>query len=78
MNFCKMHSSGNDFVIVREVETQQDWPSLAKPLCERRTGVGADGILVVLPSAKADLKARVINSDGSEAEICGNGLVCLG
>ncbi len=78
MDFVKMHSSGNDFVIVREEESGQDWASMAKPICERRLGIGADGILVVIPSKKADLKVRVINSDGSEAEICGNGLICLG
>lgn len=78
MDFVKMHSSGNDFVIVREKESRRSWQKLGKLVCDRRFGVGADGVLVVLPSTKADFKVKVINADGSEAEVCGNGLVCLG
>ncbi|MBI2957371.1 MAG: diaminopimelate epimerase [Chloroflexi bacterium] len=78
MDFVKMHSSGNDFVIVREDESRRVWGKLSKVICDRRFGVGADGVLIVLPSNKADFRVRVINSDGSEAEICGNGLICLG
>ncbi|MBI2853768.1 MAG: diaminopimelate epimerase [Chloroflexi bacterium] len=78
MDFTKMQASGNDFVIVRETDAKRDWTELAQRMCHRRFGIGADGVLVVLPSRKADFRVRVINSDGSEAEICGNGLISLG
>ena len=78
VEFTKMHSSGNDFVVVREEDSRHSWAKLAKSMCDRRFGVGADGVLVVQPSSKADFKVRVINSDGSEAEVCGNGLICMG
>ena len=54
-----------------------DWPSLAKAMCDRHFGIGADGLLMVLPSRIAELGMSIFNSDGSEAEICGNGLICL-
>ncbi|MEW6033462.1 MAG: diaminopimelate epimerase [Chloroflexota bacterium] len=78
MEFTKMQASGNDFVIIRSSDSRRNWARLAPLLCHRRLGVGADGVLVVSPSRKADLKVRVMNPDGSEAEICGNGLICLG
>jgi diaminopimelate epimerase len=56
---------------------KKNFGSLAKKLCDRHIGIGADGILVVLPSKKADVKMRIINSDGSEAKMCGNGIRCL-
>lgn len=78
MDFVKMHSCGNDFVVVPDDGTRRNWVKLGKSMCDRRFGIGADGVLLVLSSNKADLKVRVINSDGSEAEVCGNGLICLG
>ena len=53
------------------------YQSLAVELCDRHFGVGADGLLLVLPSAQADIRMRIINSDGSEAEMCGNGIRCF-
>jgi diaminopimelate epimerase len=79
MKFLKAHSLGNDFIILNDpaLTTKKNFNELAKKLCHRHTGIGADGILVVLPSRKADIKMRIINSDGSEADMCGNGIRCF-
>ncbi len=77
MNFTKMQSVGNDFVVVEASGRQRDWPQIAKAICQRHLGVGGDGLLLLLPSSVADFGMRVLNSDGSEAEACGNGLRCL-
>ncbi|HON10966.1 MAG TPA: diaminopimelate epimerase [Chitinispirillaceae bacterium] len=79
MNFLKMQGLGNDFILTHEVSagTVQSVARQAVKLCDRRRGIGADGIIFVLPSQKADLKMRIINSDGSEAEMCGNGIRCF-
>ena len=77
MNFVKIQATGNDFVLIdaRRMK-QRNWSALSKAICERHFGVGADGVLLVLPSAKADFFMRMYNPDGSEAEACGNGLRC--
>ncbi len=77
MEFTKMHGLGNDFIIFEDDGSPRDWGSLAIKLCARRIGVGADGILLVLPSKSADIRMRIINADGSEAEMCGNGIRCF-
>ncbi len=77
MRFTKLQGSGNDFVLVEAEEAQRDWSKLAIAMCDRHFGVGADGLLLVLPSEVADLKMRVFDPDGSEAGACGNGLRCL-
>ncbi len=75
MKFTKVHGLGNDFVLIDAIRApQRDYNALAKPLCHRQTGIGADGLLIVLPSEQADIRMRIINSDGSEAEMCGNGI----
>jgi len=77
MNFTKLQATGNDFVLIDVRHTvKRDWSALAKAMCHRRFGVGADGILLILPSKKADFFMRMFNPDGSEAEACGNGLRC--
>jgi diaminopimelate epimerase len=77
MRFTKMHGLGNDFLVVDDRNTAAvDWAALARRVCLRRTGVGADGILVIQPSSTADLRMRLFNADGSEAEMCGNGVRC--
>jgi diaminopimelate epimerase len=76
MKFAKWQGTGNDFVLI-EVKEERDWARLACALCDRHFGVGADGILLVLPSDRADLRMRIFNSDGSEAEMCGNGIRCF-
>jgi diaminopimelate epimerase len=77
MNFIKMQATGNDFILIDSLKTRQcDWSALAKEMCHRHFGIGADGILLISPSKKADLYMRMFNPDGSEAEACGNGLRC--
>jgi diaminopimelate epimerase len=78
MRFTKMHGVGNDFIIFDPGEVEgEDLPQLARRVCDRHFGVGADGILVPTPSEVADLRMLYLNSDGSVAEMCGNGIRCL-
>jgi diaminopimelate epimerase len=73
-----MHGVGNDFLIFDPGEVEGvDLPELARRACERHLGVGADGILVPIPSKEADLRMVYLNSDGSASEMCGNGIRCL-
>jgi diaminopimelate epimerase len=76
MRFVKMHGAGNDFLIV-EGQEDRDWGRLAPAMCDRHRGVGADGVFLLLPSSRADIRMRLFNADGSEAEVSGNGLRCL-
>ncbi|MBT3320125.1 MAG: diaminopimelate epimerase [Clostridia bacterium] len=76
MKFSKMHGLGNDFLIFEE-DGKTDWHTIAKKVCARRVGVGADGIMVVASSDVADIRMIIINADGSEAEMCGNGIRCF-
>ncbi|MDX9723847.1 MAG: diaminopimelate epimerase [Myxococcota bacterium] len=75
--FVKYHGLGNDFVIARGQAPLE--PALVQAICERRLGVGADGVLLSLPTGRADCAARmlVLNADGSRAQMCGNGLRCF-
>ena len=78
--FVKMHGCANDYVVV-DGAPPRDPAALARASCDRRTGVGADGLLLVLPpssAGRADARMRMFNPDGSESEMCGNGLRCLG
>ncbi|RJP66355.1 MAG: diaminopimelate epimerase [Candidatus Abyssobacteria bacterium SURF_17] len=78
MKFTKMHGLGNDFVVVDGFsERVEDAQQLTVTICDRRTGVGADGLIIIMPSDKADFRMHYINSDGSIAEMCGNGIRCL-
>ncbi|SMB94549.1 diaminopimelate epimerase [Thermanaeromonas toyohensis ToBE] len=79
LRFTKMHGLGNDFVLVNgfRERIERDMAELARRLCDRRFGVGSDGLIFLLPSQVADLKMRMFNPDGSEAEMCGNGIRCL-
>jgi diaminopimelate epimerase len=78
MNFTKMHGLGNDFIIVTgELNLPDQASQLAIKLCDRFFGIGADGLVYILPSEKADFMMRIINSDGSEAEQCGNAIRCV-
>jgi len=79
ISVTKCHGTGNDFVLLDDrAGNGYEYPRLARTLCERRFGIGADGLLVLLPArAKADLALRIFNADGSEAETCGNGLRCV-
>ncbi len=77
MRFVKMHGTGNDFVLVEAKGDERDWPRLAVAVCDRHFGIGADGLLLILPSDRAAVRMRVLNPDGSEPEMCGNGIRCL-
>jgi len=72
-----MHGLGNDFLIFEDDGIGTDWNAVAADVCRRRLSVGGDGIMVVLPSEQADIRMRIINADGSEAEMCGNGIRCF-
>jgi diaminopimelate epimerase len=74
--FDKYEGLGNDFVVVEAAHEDEVSADLARALCDRRRGVGGDGVLLLLPGAGADVRMRVINSDGSVPEMCGNGLRC--
>jgi diaminopimelate epimerase len=77
MKFTKMHGLGNDFIFFENPDnTEIDYSRMAIQLCHRQLGIGADGIIAVLPSEVADLRMRIINSDGSEANMCGNAIRC--
>jgi diaminopimelate epimerase len=74
----KMNGTHNEFVVVDARETPLDDPvGFAKEICDPARGLGADGLLIALRSSTADVRMRVINADGSEAEMCGNGIRCL-
>lgn len=77
MNFTKMQATGNDFILLDTMNMEQDWAKLAQSMCHRHLGVGADGLILIMTSNIANLKMRILNPDGSEAEICGNGLRCF-
>ncbi|WKL02910.1 diaminopimelate epimerase [Paenibacillus amylolyticus] len=78
MEFTKMHGLGNDFIVVfGEKELPADAAELAVKWCNRFFGIGADGLVYILPSEKADFQMRIMNSDGSEAEQCGNAIRCV-
>ena len=77
MNFTKMQGAGNDFILVEASDMAQDWSQMTIAMCDRHFGIGGDGLLLVLPSNKADVQMREFNADGSEAEACGNGLRCV-
>ena len=79
-NFVKMHGAGNDFIFVNGFETTLDDPSsLACRVTDRHFGIGADGLILVLPPSvkDADVRMQVFNTDGSEAEMCGNAVRCM-
>jgi len=77
-SFSKWHGLGNDFVIVNGFQEKiENFPAMAIEVCDRHTGIGADGLVVVLPSSIADFEMRIFNSDGSEAEMCGNVTRCM-
>lgn len=75
INFTKMVASGNDFVIL-DRKPRRPLASFVKSICERKFGVGADGLLLLEKSSQADIAMRVFNADGSEAQMCGNGARC--
>ena len=77
MKFVKMQGTGNDFLFVEAEAESHDWAALSRAICDRHYGVGADGLILVRPSPRADVAMRLFNVDGSEAEVSGNGVRCL-
>ena len=78
MRFTKMHGIGNDYVYVDGFqETVADPAALAVRIADRHTGVGGDGLILILPSEVADVRMRMFNADGSESQMCGNGVRCV-
>jgi len=78
MKFTKMHGAGNDYVYVNCFEEQVVNPAeVAIKVSNRNFGIGSDGLILIMPSDKADVRMRMFNSDGSESEMCGNGIRCV-
>jgi len=81
LEFIKMEGLGNDFIILDDrdgrIEQHKNYPVLAERLCSRHFGIGADGIILILESMDHDIKFRIYNSDGSQAQMCGNGMRCF-
>lgn len=77
MKFAKLQAAGNDFIFVDANEPERNWARLATAMCHRRFGIGADGLVLVSKWGLADFRMRIFNSDGTEAEVCGNGLRCF-
>src|SRR5437763_5231579 len=78
MKFTKMHGIGNDYIYVNSFEEQIDNPAeVARAVSDRHFGIGSDGLILILPSTKADVRMRMFNADGSEGEMCGNGVRCV-
>ncbi|HHV62073.1 MAG TPA: diaminopimelate epimerase [Firmicutes bacterium] len=88
--FTKMHGLGNDFIVICTLEardqgilrnletmTTESLEAFSREVCDRHFGVGADGLVLILPSARADFRMRIFNSDGSEARMCGNAIRCV-
>ena len=78
MRFTKMHGLGNDYIYINGFDEQIDDPAaVARAVSDRHLGIGADGLILILPSDKADCRMRMFNADGSEAQMCGNGIRCV-
>jgi diaminopimelate epimerase len=79
INFTKMHGIGNDFVVINAMEEKlpEDLNKFSKDIADRHFGIGADQVLIVDKSEIADFKMRLFNNDGSEGEMCGNGIRCI-
>jgi diaminopimelate epimerase len=78
MIFWKYHGIGNDFILLDCLKEKASMdPAFVRKLCDRNFGIGADGILYVLPGEGTDVTMRIMNADGSEAEMCGNGIRCV-
>ncbi len=77
MKFTKMHGAGNDYVYVDARSENRDWNELSRQMSDRHFGVGGDGLILIMDSDVADLKMSMFNADGSEAEMCGNGIRCF-
>ena len=80
MKFWKMHGTGNDYIVIdnrKQKLQEQEIPSFTRQVCKRKFSVGSDGLILLHNSDMADVKMRMFNPDGSEAEMCGNGIRCF-
>src|SRR5436309_504912 len=79
MRFTKMHGIGNDYVYVDcfRDKPPKDAAAVSRVLSDRHTGIGSDGLILICPSERADARMRMFNADGSESEMCGNGIRCV-
>ena len=78
MKFTKMQGAGNDYVYVNCFEEKVENPAeVARKVSNRNFGIGSDGLILIMPSTVADVRMRMFNSDGSESEMCGNGIRCV-
>ncbi|MSQ06486.1 MAG: diaminopimelate epimerase [Dehalococcoidia bacterium] len=77
MKFTKMQGAGNDYVYVDARRLDMDWPQVSRAVSDRHFGVGSDGLILILDSDVAHLRMRMFNADGSEGEMCGNGIRCF-
>ncbi len=79
MKFTKMHGLGNDYIFVYNMHDElQNLAILARKISDRHFGIGSDGLVLIMPSESADIRMRIFNADGSEAEMCGNASRCVG
>ena len=78
LKFTKMHGLGNDYIYMDAINQNiENRSKLAKKLSDRHFGIGSDGLILICKSDKADFKMQMFNSDGTEAEMCGNGIRCV-
>ena len=77
MKFTKMEGAGNDYIYVDARSVELDWPEVSRRISDRHFGVGGDGLILIKDSEIADLKMSMFNADGSEGEMCGNGIRCF-
>ena len=77
ISFTKLQATGNDFILIDARNMKHDWHKLAREMCHRNFGIGSDGLILIRNSKKADFEMRMLNPDGSEAQVCGNGLRCF-
>ncbi len=75
--FTKMEGAGNDYVYIDARDQKQDWPELSRRMSDRHFGVGSDGLILIADSDVADLRMVMFNADGSQGEMCGNGIRCF-
>ena len=77
IEFTKMEGCGNDYIYVDARNMDEDWPALSVAMSDRHFGIGSDGLILIMDSDRAALKMRMFNADGSEGEMCGNGIRCF-
>tara|TARA_Y100000758_G_scaffold301623_1_gene267869 strand:+ start:1419 stop:2273 length:855 start_codon:yes stop_codon:yes gene_type:complete len=77
MKFTKMHGAGNDYIYLDARDMEEDWADLSRTMSDRHFGIGSDGLILIMNSDTADLRMRMFNADGSEGEMCGNGIRCF-